>query len=172
MVFWSRYYNYNLTRSKRANVAIPFLIGKVLDIGCGNAVLRNMLNGNCTSYVGIDIDNEASDMKIDIENIVDRKKITGKFDSIVMLAVIEHLYNPSQVIEWCSQKLTKDGIIVITTPTLLGNIVLKLFSIDAGHVSVFNKIRLEQMLSNEGFVVTHYSTFELGANQIIVGNKQ
>lgn len=172
MVFWSCLYNFGFTRSKRTNIAAPYLKGSVLDIGCGNAVLRSKLNGNCSGYVGIDINNSASDMKVDIENIIDRNKIAGKFDSIAMLAVIEHLHEPKQVLNWCYKELNKQGIIVITTPTLLGNMILKLFSIDAGHTSIFNKKELEQILSDTGFNTLYYSTFELKANQIIVGRKE
>ena len=172
MVFWSRYYSYALTCNKRANIAIPFLKGKVLDIGCGNAVLKEKLNSHCTSYTGIDISNDASDMKIDIENPIEREKVTGTFDSIGMLAVIEHLHKPNEVTKWCNQKLKKEGVIVITTPTLLGNVILRLFSIDAGHIDILNRERLGNILLNAGFKVIYYSMFELTANQIIVGKKE
>lgn len=159
---------------KRIKIALPFLQGNVLDIGCGNGSLRSCLNGQCKTYRGVDIIAKDSELfyNIDIEKIEQRVRLNGKFNSIVMLAVIEHLKQPFEVICWCNRKLENEGRIIITTPTKLGNQILeKVFHLESGHLYIFDETRLREMLVNSRFVVEQYSKFELGANQIIIGRK-
>lgn len=163
--------------AKRRHIAIPYLYGNVLDIGCGKGLLYHDLRCHCNSYCGIDINLNGNTgyefLQIDIENKTQRNKLDSQtFDCIVMLAVIEHLNNPQEVLHWCYNKIEKGGRIVLTTPTAWGNTLLdKLFKKYTGHTHIFERFNLEPILNKAGFEITKYKIFELGANQLIVGER-
>ena len=79
---------------KRMSKVLPFLKGSVLDYGCGVGNLAEIVDKD---YVGFDIDNESLSIakqrypkKIFISELPSEQK----YDTIIMLAVIEHLDNP------------------------------------------------------------------------------
>lgn len=161
---------------RRIGIALPYLRGRVLDIGCGKGRLSEMLYGPY-SYMGVDLNNGAQrdDIHvIDIEDPEKREHLPREFDSIVMLAVLEHLRNPADVVSWCSHRLANSGQLVMTTPTWFGNLLLdRIFRLKhLGHLHIFNKGSLYDVVQSAGLHVSMYTTFEVGANQVIVGKKE
>ena len=94
---------------------------KVLDIGCGEGKIRNLLQ-NC-DYYGIDGQKELIDflIKHDVKaKTIDLNKeglpFEGeKFDYILMLDILEHVVNPKNLLNQAKSKL-KGGRIIITLP--------------------------------------------------------
>ncbi len=68
----------------------PYLIGKVLDVGCDQAVLKRLLPG--ISYVGVDIGG-TPDIQLNLEQIERLPFADGEFDAVVCSDVLEHLDN-------------------------------------------------------------------------------
>jgi 2-polyprenyl-3-methyl-5-hydroxy-6-metoxy-1,4-benzoquinol methylase len=157
----------------------------VLDCGCGRARLLSLLPKDVT-YVGIDqdqpliINNQKRCPKVKFlcANIEQQFPPAGlKFDSIVMLAVIEHFQNPQRVLEKLKSNLFEGGRIIITTPAKRSFFFLKvgsklgLFSKEAQneHKKLFLKQELVKLLKDSGFLIEKYTTFLFGMNQLIVG---
>jgi ubiquinone/menaquinone biosynthesis C-methylase UbiE len=107
------------------------------------------------------------------------------FDVVYSGEVIEHLYNPDLMIEECYRVLKKGGTLIISTPNFHAwyNRVLFFFGVQpifyetstksakigagpmkrlktqtvpVGHIRLFNKHALRDMLEAEGFIVSHF----------------
>lgn len=67
-----------------------FLAGKVLDVGCDKAVLRDILKN--VGYTGIDIAG-APDIQLDMDKIDRLPFADNEFDAVICADVLEHLDN-------------------------------------------------------------------------------
>ena len=105
-----------------------------------------------------------------------------QFDIIYSGEVIEHLYNPDFMLTECNRVIKKDGLLVITTPNLVAwyNRILVLLGVQpifyetstksakigaglmrglkrqdvpVGHLRLFTKAALRDLLENEGFTI-------------------
>lgn len=108
----------------------------------------------------------------------------NSFDVVYAAELIEHLYNPDFLLEECNRVLKKGGIVIISTPNLhawynrllfvvgiqplfyevstkspqIGSGILKRVKkgeAPVGHIHVFSRASLVDMLQNEGFHVRH-----------------
>jgi glycosyltransferase involved in cell wall biosynthesis/SAM-dependent methyltransferase len=109
--------------------------GKILDIGCSQGILAVLLarRGN-TSVTGIDILNEAIvDARnrlalepSEVQNAVefhcldfleeDISSLKGKFDTVVIGQVLEHVGDPTDFVRRAIQCLNDTGMIIVTVP--------------------------------------------------------
>ena len=95
--------------------------GDVLDIGCGDSFFDYQLlekNKNINKLYGIDIytKEEYTDHNYIVINNYDKLK-NKKFDTIIMLDVIEHIEDDYDFLENTVKKLLKnDGKVIITVP--------------------------------------------------------
>jgi len=94
-----------------------YVQGKLLDFGCGNKPYESLFN--VTEYIGLDIGESGFPEEKSAEVIYDGKKIPfedNTFDSILASEVMEHVFNPDQVLMELNRVLKKDGKILITVP--------------------------------------------------------
>lgn len=160
----------NFVKNTRYSQASPFIYGRVLDVGCGTTKIMSHLNRGCL-YTGVDrfCADKPYLIKADIENKQERKWISGRYNSIVMLAVIEHLQNPKEVLTWLKTVIHKPGRLVITTPTIYGH---KLDNIFFGqgfdHTFIFDKNSITSVVESAGYEIQLFEYFELGMNQLVV----
>lgn len=164
--------------------------GSVLDIGCGEGKFLKFVDPN-VRYVGIDSDKECVD-KIRSDTIKEDRDIEfkhvfvtesldleGKFDNIIMLAIIEHLDAPEKVLKRLKENLSTNGRIVITTPGPLAQSIhaagskIGLFDKDAKeeHKVIFDKEGLYKLADNIGLRIVYYSSFEFWLNNIVIMTK-
>lgn len=167
-------------RDQRIRAARPYLNGKVLDIGCGSGALADSVDA--TNYIGADID--AASISVArakypnhrFEQTLELPQ--GKYDSIVALAVIEHVPDPSQFLATLLKSLTSgpDARIICTTPHpsmdwihFLGSRV-GIFSHSANeeHEELLDRRRLDQIGRDAGLHLVNYTRFLFGANQLAV----
>ncbi len=170
--------------NKRIEMVKPYLKGDILDIGCGPADLSELISEN-QHYTGIEIDKRLVEKlkkrypqhnfyKKNLEK--DDLNIRRKFDTITMIAVIEHLKNPDKVLKQILDLLKDKGTLVITTPTPFGDNVHKigamlgLTSKDAveDHYMLYDYNNMKNLLSEYRFHIKKYHTFICGMNQIFV----
>jgi SAM-dependent methyltransferase len=164
---------------QRARLAVtqPYLSRRVLDMGCGNGRLADYVSPGL--YVGVERDQEAiaaARAAYPGHTFVERLPESGKFDTIVALALIEHLKRPQDALISWSKFLAEDGRIVLTTPHKAFRSVhdlgsrLGLFSQDAAdeHETMFDRRSLDVLAGQSGLRVEHYKRFLGGANQLIV----
>ena len=176
----------NHIRDWRLEKAKPFIRGDVLDLGCGSALAKTRFAPQISHYVGVDRDEihvkdlaeQFPDAKFYARNLdEDSLDFGSKFDTVLMLALIEHVFNQKQLLGEVVKSLKTGGRIIITTPTVFGNDVVHrvgsavgLFAKSAAddHIVIFNRKRLEILANEFGLRLAAYSRFEFGCNQLAV----
>ncbi len=112
-----------LHKEKMAFIAkiFPKEKGKILDIGCYKGELGLNLPGY--GYYGLDINKESIEegKKKGLKMIycdIDKEDMPFKenFNYIVALDVLEHLHNPTKVLNEFKRKLEDDGFLIISLP--------------------------------------------------------
>lgn len=145
----------------RFRVVRPFINGDTLDFGGNDGELMPYVSGN---YVLVNYDRSAMFGKI--------------YDTIVLLAVIEHIEVDEvyKIFFEFKTLLKKGGIIFITTPTLFCMPVLEILS-RVGltsrenileHKHYWSKKDLFKLAESSGFKVKKYRKFQLGLNQYAI----
>ena len=86
----------------------------------------------------------------------------GQADVIVSFEVIEHLFEPRQLVHQAARLLKPGGLLILSCPNGLGFDVAVLGprsqAVDAEHVNLFNPESLTLLLSASGFSVKEVST--------------
>jgi 2-polyprenyl-3-methyl-5-hydroxy-6-metoxy-1,4-benzoquinol methylase len=112
--------------SKRSGAEI-----RVLDLGCGDGVLLNLLKQKTKQanikLFGTDLDEDAivvarlknPSVEFDISSVYETKFKNGYFDIVISSDVIEHLKYPSKLLEEAKRILKKDGLFYVSTPIKL-----------------------------------------------------
>lgn len=171
-------------RQKRFQAVAPFLQGDVLDLGCGFAEILPWLKPG-QAYVGVESHPVIIDwlalnqpgysfyqQDLDFEDL----HVPGKYDTILMIAVIEHLENPQRVLQQVPAYLKPGGRLVVTTPTPLGDMIhgigarvglFSKFAVDE-HETIFTRETLTPLLAACRLKVQVYRHFLLGGNQLAV----
>lgn len=177
--------------SARAKRVAPFLLGNMLELGCGNATIleSSKVREAITSYTGVEaLESSISELRsrypddsflsLDLDSIT--WPLEEKYDCVLALAVIEHLWNLKAFFLNLRRVLTDGGLFVLTTPTTYGNhIVLKALSyvglirkdVVDDHVTIFNKKLFMHACNEFGFELERYQRFQLGGNQLVVLRK-
>ena len=148
--------------------------GKILDLGCGNGSLSHELSkdghrvcGMDQSYSGIQIaQNSFPNVEFvfgDVEKDLSPHPFKiGSFDIVLSTEVVEHLYQPSKLIQNAFRLLKPSGHFIISTPYhgYLKNLVLALtgnmdrhFTAlwDGGHIKFWSRQTLSVLLTRAGF---------------------
>lgn len=166
-------------RERRFQAAIPFLRGRVLDLGAGGGGLALFVDPD--NYLGVERD--ARSLKdartlFPSHSFTDSLEGAGEFDTVVSLAVIEHAADPSGFLSMlnCHLKNSIQSRIVITTPHPAVDWVhgigakLGLFSSHASeeHEALLGHRELLSIGEKNNLVLTHYQRFLFGANQLAI----
>jgi 2-polyprenyl-3-methyl-5-hydroxy-6-metoxy-1,4-benzoquinol methylase len=169
---------------QRLAAVTPYLRGDVLDLGCGGGQLISYL-GPGQTYTGVDWradtihrlrvrypQHEFYQRDLDCEPLV----LPRRFDTIVLLAVLEHLQSPTTLLAQLREALKPGGCVVMTSPSGWGNWIHKLgarvglFSQAAAdeHYHIYSRTSLAALLQPHGVSLTVFRPFLLGANQLFV----
>ena len=145
----------------RFKMARPYLTGDVLDFGGNKGELKKFVRSR---YLAVNYDHSVMD------NI--------HFDTIVNLAVIEHIDVPEvfKIFKKFKMILNNDGEIFITTPTRIAKPVLELMAFIgvvnresiAEHKHYWRKKEIYSLAESSGFVVKKYKKFQMGFNQLAI----
>jgi ubiquinone/menaquinone biosynthesis C-methylase UbiE len=157
----------------------------VLDIGCGYYP-QNLINleNKIKKAVGIDKDipdktfsSKISFIKADIGEKLPLPD--NEFDCILILAVLEHLEHPEEIIRECYRILRPGGRLIITIPTNYSRPILlilaglgllsreEIFS----HKHYFSKKEVEDLLMNARFKKVVSRSYNLFLNSLFVFEK-
>lgn len=167
-------------RKKRFEVAFPYLKGRVLDFGCGSGALAALVHAD--QYLGVEIDSvllqHASSRFPKHRFALELPGSSDKFDTIISLAVIEHVSDPAQFLRTLAAYLndTPASRIVVTTPHPAvewihdAGAAIGLFSKHASeeHEDLLDHTKLEMAGHQAGLRLVSYRRFLFGANQIAV----
>jgi ubiquinone/menaquinone biosynthesis C-methylase UbiE len=129
-----------------------------LDIGCGDGYF--LFRSKCRERIGLD-----KLLGDDIAQGLDFPD--SHFDYVTMLAVIEHLPDPGDLLGEIARVLKPDGRLVFTTPKHAAEALIRLYvrDIDEQHETYFD-LDAVRRLAAPNFDVTGYHTFLLGLNQV------
>lgn len=155
----------------------PYLKGEILEIGSGI--------GNITQYVvddGLRI--TASDIRVNYCDVLTERfgnssfveevrnidivhpdfdtvylDIFGKFDSVVALNAIEHIENHHVAVANCKKLLKAEGRFIVLVPAFMK--LYNGFDKELHHFRRYTKKTLEQLLSQEGFLITKTKYFNV-----------
>ncbi len=143
---WLQTYRFNIIRK--------YLFGRILDFGCNNQELQ--LHYNLPNYTGV---NSISEVK-------------GEFDTIVVLAVIEHMdqLEGIKVIDTLMSHLGNNGVLVLTTPSPISKYILEVLSffrlIDKDNLKEHKYYWSKRDLL-DSFKGCEYKKFQFGLNQLV-----
>jgi len=160
----------------RVRAALPHVRGSVLDHGCGFGALAPYVPP--ARYLGFDI-NEGSLEDARARNpshrFTSELPVDTTFDTVVSMAVIEHVDNPAAYLRELTALVGDGGRVVLTTPRPSWNGVyalgarLGLFSATANEEhSLVGKAAITEASLTAGLRVVHFESFLAGANQLAV----
>jgi len=144
---------------------------RLMDLGCGNGSITELLHRRGYSVVGVDPSEEGIQLaKAKYPHLTvhrgsaydDLVKTYGKFDVVVSLEVVEHVYSPREYADAIYNLLVPGGIAIISTPYhgYLKNVALALsgrldrhFTAlwDHGHIKFWSIRTLTKLLDEKGF---------------------
>ena len=166
-------------RECRIKATSPFLRGCVLDIGCGAGSLASLVDPEL--YYGFDYDEESISIarrRFPRHKFQMEMPKPASFDTVVSLAVIEHVPQPDIFLKNLCRYLqpNRQSRIVLTTPHPSLEWVhdvgakLGLFSAHASeeHETLLDKSSLQHIAQIADCPILIYKRFLLGANQMIV----
>lgn len=172
-------------RFKKVDKHIPDK-SRVLDLGCGyNSHLLQKLAPRIKKGVGIDIhvttNNLPGNLKL-LKSDINRKlpiKASSQ-DIVVALATIEHVNNPSFLLQEINRVLRKGGRVILTTPSnqakpILEFLAFKLHLVSEeeikDHKQYFKIDTLPALLKDCGFRNIKTKSFQFGLNLLAVATK-
>lgn len=145
---------------------------KVLDIGCGDGRMGEVLKEKGAVVFGTDISEKAVEKAahvLDKAFIFNAEEgnfscLDNDFDIIISSEVIEHLFNPKNFLLALRNIMKKDAVMVITTPNFLmwTNRIRMFFGefeytetgfLDEGHIHFFTYNSLRKLLELTGFEI-------------------
>ena len=139
--------------------------GAVLDLGCSSGSFLDSLKGEPWTLYGIEMSPECAKTaeartgaKIFIGDILDAPFPPETFDVITCFDVLEHLYNPRQVIARVREWLKPGGIFYVFVPNVYSAEARVFRSYWCGlelprHLFHFSPASLERLASSEGLKV-------------------
>ncbi len=149
---------------------------KVLDVGCADGNLAEVMRSNKCEVVGVEIDLESAhnarrfceDIIVgDVESIELSTKYYNYFDYILFADVLEHLKEPLAVLKKFKKYLKDEGYIVVSLPNISNwRLRIKfLFGkfeyqdtglLDNGHIRFFNEKIAINFLNSAGFEIIKF----------------
>ncbi|MGD9581982.1 MAG: methyltransferase domain-containing protein [Vampirovibrionia bacterium] len=171
-------------RIKAVKRYIPFN-SVICDIGCGySGLFLKSIASYISKGIGIDkrVEESKDDKLIFINNDLDNALSLDSLsvDCVTLLAVIEHVNKPLELLEEIYRILKPGGKIVLTTPSPASKYVLEFLSfklklIDEElikeHKYYFNKKELQDSLKKIGFKSIEIKYFEFKYNILAVAEK-
>jgi 2-polyprenyl-3-methyl-5-hydroxy-6-metoxy-1,4-benzoquinol methylase len=166
-----------LLQRARIRAALPYISGDVLDIGCGNGALAAFVPPE--RYCGYDRAADAISMAVrqhPRHAFSDTPPRRATFDTVVALAVIEHMNDPIAALREWTNYVRNGGHVVITTPHKSFRLAheagsaVGLFSHDAAeeHETMFDRGMLMRLATDVGLEFLLYRRFLFGGNQLCV----
>jgi ubiquinone/menaquinone biosynthesis C-methylase UbiE len=162
----------------RINKVIPYIKGYLLDIGCGtNKLVRKHGNG-----LGIDVF-QFGDADMILEDTSQTPFEDKTFDTISIIASLNHIPNREQVIEEVQRILKDNGRLIITMiPDTISKIWHKIRepwdkdqterSMKEGEVYGMSTLDIKNILDNNNFEIKTIKKFMFRINNIFIAKKK
>lgn len=119
------YRNVNIQSVENVLPLLPKIPGKLLDVGCGVGALVSLSNKIGWNAVGMDTSPKAVELgkrELDLDILPNRLENCPfkpeTFDVIVLLAVLEHVFEPLFMMKQVENFLKPGGTVIFSTPNL------------------------------------------------------
>ena len=124
---------------------LPYVKGRVLDLGAGKAKYKEIIIKNAGNYVACDIKKtENIDTVCDVVNLIFPPE---SFDTVISTQVFEHVNNPFSVVREIKKVLKSGGNAIITAPFMIP------FHADPKDNFRFSREGLEEIFKSSGFEI-------------------
>jgi len=157
-----------------------------LDVGCGFGAIEEMADVKNNSFIGIDCATpQQSGGKFkefitqDLEHGLPVTKLRGKhFDYILLLDILEHLVNPTGILQDVYQIADSVTRIIISVPNI-ANIYVRLSLLfgrfeytnrgilDKTHLKFFTKSSLKRWVQDNGFIIEKQLYTIIPVNEVV-----
>ncbi len=144
-------------------------ITSLLDIGCADGLMLELLNQDLKISLSVGIDSSLELLRTnpnpDIKMIQGRAENlpfrNEEFEVIIATAVIEHLSQPTKMIKECYRLLKKGGLLIITTPVPFWDKIARQIGIlkEKGHQKTFSLSALRALLTSQDFKILKAEKF-------------
>jgi 2-polyprenyl-3-methyl-5-hydroxy-6-metoxy-1,4-benzoquinol methylase len=144
--------------------------GKLLDVGCGSGQFMSTMRGLGWDVFGVESDPAAAAIARDehgltvfVGELKDAQLDPSVFHAITLSHVIEHVYDPIDLLRECRRVLRPDGLIVLTTPNL-ESVGHRWFRSNwrglepPRHLNLFGPSALKSLVVSAGFTVKNLGT--------------
>lgn len=140
----------------------------ILELGCGyQAKLLTTLCGEHGKVVGVDFhiapELKANSRFLFIESAIEQALPTfptASFDTVLLISVLEHLWQPGEALKQCHRILKPQGVLFVNVPTWWGKVLLEFSAFTLGtsptsemddHKMYYDKRDLWPLLVAAGF---------------------
>lgn len=159
---------------RRVKAVLPHVRGRLLDVGCGfNNLVRHYANG-----IGVDV-HPWPGADVIVSDTAALQWESGSFDTVTIIAALNHIPNRAAVLRECRRVLRPDGRVVITmlTPrtSRIWHFLRAPWDADqrqrgmrAGEVYGFTSAQLVDLFERAGFTLLSQQRFMLGLNSVYV----
>ena len=165
--------------AKRVKTVLPYIEGYLLDIGCGTKELVKSYSGK---GIGIDV-YQWGDVDIVVKDSSKLPFEDQTFDTVTIIAALNHIPNRSQVLRESKRVLKDTGKLIVTMiPPKISRIwhgVRKPWDADQsergmkeGEVYGLTENELSKLLSEAGFETILKKKFMLGVNNLTIAKKK
>jgi 2-polyprenyl-3-methyl-5-hydroxy-6-metoxy-1,4-benzoquinol methylase len=151
--------------------------GVLVDVGCDEPQeLIRRVSRSMKQCIGLDIvatpykKKNITILKQDLQKTI--KLPSTSADVMTMLAVLEHMKHPNEIVAECYRILKPGGVLLVTVPSPANKPLLELLSAVGlvrkemihQHENYFTVQRLTRLMKRTGFSFVHVELFELGLN--------
>jgi ubiquinone/menaquinone biosynthesis C-methylase UbiE len=162
----------------RIKVVLPHVQGYLLDIGCGtNRLVRSYIGRG----VGVDVF-QWGDVDLVVHNTASLPFDNAIFDTVTLLASLNHIPNREEVLREANRLLTDKGKIIVTmippATSRLWHFLRRPWDADQqergmkeGEKFGFISKEIDIFLMRAGFRVVMKDTFMFGINNLTIGEK-
>jgi SAM-dependent methyltransferase len=159
---------------RRLKAVLPHVSGRLLDVGCGsNQLVRHYANG-----VGVDVHPWAG-ADVVVNDTACLEWESGSFDTITIVAALNHIPNRAAVLNECRRVLRPAGRVVITMLTPRTSRIWHWLrapwdadqrdrGMKAGEVYGFTAAEVLDLFRRAGFTLLSQERFMLGLNRVYV----
>ena len=160
---------------ERISAVLPFIQGHLLDIGAGpNDLVQRYGNG-----IGVDVWDRGGGVVV-VENTADLPYGAESFDTVTMMASLNHISNREEVLQEAERLLKPGGRLLVTMiPRWIGEISHRLAwygeekhrDVDEGEVFGMHRDWVIRICVGAGFKLTLHQRFFYGLNHLFMFEK-
>jgi SAM-dependent methyltransferase len=159
---------------RRVKAVLPHVSGRLLDVGCGcNQLVQQYANG-----VGVDVHPWAG-ADLVVSDTASLEWESGSFDTITIVAALNHIPNRAAVLSECRRVLRPGGRVVITMLTPRTSRIWHWLrapwdadqrdrGMKPGEVYGFTAAEVLDLFRRAGFTLLSQERFMLGLNRVYV----